>query len=118
MVIGGYHKKGEYMRVPVWMNKTAKAYWKHYSKQIEITETNQDQVALLCSALSMYRSAQETLDKEGLISTTGAGGAKRHPAVDIQKQAFSQIVRMVATLNLTKTIDTVIDDELDDLLKG
>jgi P27 family predicted phage terminase small subunit len=105
------------MKPPTWLSPWAKRYWRKYAKIIQPNEANKDQIAMLVDSLSTYRQAATLIQEEGLLVTTGSGCLKRNPAVDIQKQCFSQIVRLQKILGLIGTPDLIIeDDELDELL--
>jgi P27 family predicted phage terminase small subunit len=66
-----------------------------------------------------YRQCAELIAKEGVTVETGAGGSKRHPAWDIQKQAYSQWARTAKLMGLTVSTEASdVGDELDELLGG
>jgi P27 family predicted phage terminase small subunit len=44
--------------------------------------------------------ARETLRREGLTVSTGNGGSKKHPAVDVERDAKAQFIAALRTLDL------------------
>ena len=56
---------------------------------------------MLCETLSTERQAREVIEREGMVTSTAAGGAKPHPAVRIMENARSQAVALLAQFGLT-----------------
>lgn len=89
---------------PKWLNKTAKEYWKRITPSLLqegiLTEATADLIASACAAYSTYREAHEQLETEGRIIVTPSGTVKVNPHVQIEKQAFEQLVRVFKELGI------------------
>ena len=105
------------MNPPTWLTAQGKRIWRRYTKLIEVTPTNQDNVALLADALAAYRQAAELVKRDGLLLQSNTGILKRHPAIELQKQSFSQVMRLHNLLGIGK-VEVIEEDELDELLGG
>lgn len=116
-------------RCPTWLPPTAQRLWKKLAPELSdkglLTVADYDSFALLCDAYAQYRSASETISKEGATITTANGNIQKHPAVNIAKDAADRWGRMCREFGLTpasrshvKTTKAGDDDGLDRFIQG
>lgn len=58
-------------------------------------------LALLCNSYALYRSACDTLEREGMTVPTRDGGTRPHPAVRIRNAAHEQLMKGLAAFGMT-----------------
>lgn len=78
---------------PKHLSRESRAYWKHVAEQYEITL---DAGILLRAALENWDRAQQArvlVAAEGIVKD-----GKRHPAIDIEKQAYGLFHRFMRQL--------------------
>lgn len=95
-----------------WLDELAHAYYVKLSPRID--DTQSDLLEILCTSMSTYRKAQEAINEHGLLmpSTTGA---KANPAIKIQQDAFSRLIRAWKAIDWNEVTE---DDELEAILGG
>jgi P27 family predicted phage terminase small subunit len=73
---------------------------------------------LLAAVLATEAEARERLDREGMTTSTGAGGLKPHPCLRVAETARNQALALLDRFGLTprsrKAIDRLWDDDDED----
>lgn len=109
------------LKPPSWLDVLAKAYWRRFApvllKNLILTESNKDLVASVCQHYSTYRTALETLRKEGRTMLGIGGILKQHPLCMIEKEAWNCYVRGFRELGINAKACLPAEDELDSFLK-
>lgn len=96
---------------PAWLDKLGKEYWKKLAPKVESGGANYDALAILCSSLSIYRRAEEDIQKTGLKNEfTG----RKNGAFEIMRQAATQAKDYIKLLGLN--VESVEEDQGDDPL--
>ncbi len=83
------------MRPPEHLSAESKSAWRRLEKEYELTP---DASLLLRAALENWdraQAAREMVNRDGLVLD-----GKRHPAVDIEKQAYGLFQRFIRQLGL------------------
>jgi P27 family predicted phage terminase small subunit len=86
------------MKPPLHLSAESKTTWRRIAKEYELTP---DAALLLRAALENWdraQSARELVNKEGIVVA-----AHRHPAIDIEKQAYGLFQRFMRQLGLDIT---------------
>jgi P27 family predicted phage terminase small subunit len=63
----------------------------------------------LCVCVSRVRELEELVQKEGLILTDGAGGRRKHPALQVVREYRLSIQRWAGEFGLTPSSGTKIE---------
>ncbi len=78
-----------------------------------VREADLPALELLATILATEREACELLDKQGIVSATGAGGLKPHPAMRMAETARGQAIALLDRFGLSprarKGIDALWD---------
>jgi P27 family predicted phage terminase small subunit len=92
-------------RPPAWLSATAKVKWKETARLLAqtglLTTLDLDALAAYCECFANWRTAVETVEKEGATFTTPSGLVKRHPAVTNAQQANKDLLAWAERLGLT-----------------
>lgn len=99
---------------PSWLSKLAKIEWKRIAPELErlglLTMVDQTALASYCQAHAELIEATKRLDKDGRIidipvyNKTGeevGSIQKQHPAVKLQRDAFTRVKQFLAEFGLT-----------------
>ena len=85
---------GQIPECPEWLPAEGKRRWKRYSELLHaagVLTSADDSLAALCLAWAELKSATQTLQREGRYITTGAGARIAHPAVRVQRNAWTAV---------------------------
>jgi P27 family predicted phage terminase small subunit len=83
------------MKAPEHLSDESKRVWRRIEKEYELTP---DAALLLRAALENWdraQTARELVTREGIVS-----GNRRHPAIDVEKQAYGLFQRFMRQLGL------------------
>ena len=99
---------------PKHLDAIGRETWKKLAPIVQPDEKTSDVLALFCDGVSNYREAMEEL-KSGRVQTSATGMMRINPWVQIQKQAFDQVLKAGRALGLeAKQVAT--PDDLDAFL--
>jgi P27 family predicted phage terminase small subunit len=80
---------------PTWLSTEAKAEWRRIVPELEqlglLTIIDRMALAALCQAWSEFHEATKILQEEGRTFTTDKGYVVQHPAVAMQRSAWSGV---------------------------
>ena len=65
-----------------------------------LTVADAGTLLVYCNSFSMYMQAEKEISKVGLVVSTGEGGTKKNPAVNVRQDAASTLARMGSLLGL------------------
>ena len=89
---------------PDWLDRIGRAYWRQIAPVMrelgKLDDSTIELIAMACQAYSTYRHAVKTLDSEGRVITTHTGARKVNPNLQVEKQAFEQVVRVWRELQM------------------
>jgi P27 family predicted phage terminase small subunit len=111
-------------KCPPWLDAEAKRKWKALIPELDriglLTLVDGDALAAYCRAWSAFRTAAETLAREGHTVETAKGGTRAHPAANQLFQAMSAIRQFAALFGLDpssrgKLSVSAVTDERDEL---
>lgn len=76
-----------------------------------LTDSDMTALAAYCDAYGRWLQAREILNAEGLITDTGTGSQKVHPAWTIANQAMTQMRAFMVEFGLTPSSRTRVSVE-------
>ena len=111
--------KGE--TAPDWLDRIGKWYWRYITPALRQTGIlhagTRELVAVMCSAYSTYRRANDKLRAEGRIVPGANGTTKVNPLVTVEKHAFEVMARCHKELKIGKS-EILPNDELEQFLEN
>ena len=91
-------------KCPSWLPKLAKAEWNRIAKILEpagrLTHADLAALCSYCTAMAELQEATQVLEKEGRTFTTEKGYTGQHPAVGMQRSAWSALKTFAALFGL------------------
>jgi hypothetical protein len=94
-------------RVPAGLSLCAKRLWRAVTDEFELSPAELELLRSTLTALDRADQAAAVITAEGLTTTDRYGGARSHPAVDIEGRNRALFARGVAQLGIKATSESV-----------
>ncbi|MEZ5290165.1 MAG: P27 family phage terminase small subunit [Vicinamibacterales bacterium] len=85
---------------PRHLKPATRRWWSEVVRRWELEPHHVRLLTLCAEAWDRCQQARQLVDREGLTTTTGAGGAKLHPAVRVEADARLAFARLLRELDL------------------
>lgn len=93
-----------------WLNDLAQLYYERLAPRV--SDQQYDLLEIVCVNLARFREAQREIDQGLLIETLS--GHKANPAIKIQQDAFSALIRAWKEINWQD--EDIAKDELEEII--
>jgi P27 family predicted phage terminase small subunit len=91
--------------VPHGLSERAQKIWPRLARSCvalgTLTDVDGPALEMLAEIMATGATALELIQRDGLVSTTAAGGAKTHPAIRVLEKARAQAHALMADFGLT-----------------
>lgn len=88
-------------RVPSYLEKSGRSLWTRVLKVFDLTEPQDlERLAVACCAADRAAEAREAIAADGAIVEDRFGQPKPHPAVDIERHAWTAQLRALREMGL------------------
>ena len=85
---------------PRHLKPATRRWWLSVVTDWELEEHHVRLLTLACEAWDRCQQARELINRDGLTTPTGSGGAKLHPAVRVEQDARTGFARLLRELDL------------------
>ena len=97
---------------PTWLSREAAAEWNRVVPGLQrldiLKEEDRAALTAYCETWSVFVDATRTVQREGLTTTTAAGGIKPHPAVGIARTAGRELRSYAALFGLSPAAESAL----------
>ncbi len=83
------------LRPPKHLSDEGKRFWRAVAREFELTPDSALILRAACENWDRAQQAREAIAKDGLVLN-----GRRHPALDVEKQAYSLFLRAMRALGL------------------
>ena len=101
--------------VPDHLTETARAHFRKTARILKgmrvLTEADMDAVAVYAESWGRYIQATLQIQKDGLITAGSKGQARRNPMLDVQSEALTKCMKLMAEFGLTPSSRTRVRTE-------
>jgi phage terminase small subunit len=94
-------------KAPAGLSRRSVRLWKAVLEEFELSPAELELLRSALVALDRADQAAEVITAEGVTTTDRYGGAKMHPAVDVEARNRALYGRFVAQLGVKATVESV-----------
>lgn len=91
---------GASAKAPRHLRAATRRWWEHVTGTWQLEQHHVRLLTLACEAWDRCADAREVIARDGLTTTTAAGGAKLHPACRIESESRIAFARLLRELDL------------------